>query len=134
MITALSGVVLDGTSPVTAAQSVQNLEIPEGEYSEIAITITGQNGTAFNLTGYELWLTARRNRNAVPTLESEGEIVSAAAGTAKFSIPSVDTDSQRGTYTYDVYIIETATEKAYRVVKASILEISNAMFDMDDLP
>ncbi len=128
MIAALAGVILDGTT-ATKSQAVQDLTIPEGEYSEVTLTVTGQNGIAINLTGYTAKLTARKSSSTTALVDYSIAPLVAASGTAKFVFLGADTDQHRGVYQFDVWIVETSTEKAYRVVPVSQLTITDAMYD-----
>jgi len=130
VIATLTGVLEDGSGS-TVAQTVQDLQLPEGEHAEYTITVKGRNGTAFNLTGYALFMCARKGTQT-PLFNRTGTILVAASGTAKFTITSADTDGKKGIYRYDVYIVEVATSKAYRVVPDSELEVVDARFDVDD--
>lgn len=139
MITSITGVVLDGTTPTTSEQEQQELTVPEGEHSEIDLLVVGEDydpeaesPTPFDLTGYELFLCVRRSSQVDPLFTRQGSIVSAEDGTAKFVVTSADTDSQKGNYYYDVFIIETATSKGYRVVPKSRFVVADSMFDVDD--
>lgn len=92
MIVALSGVIVDGTTPVTATPTAQALSIPQGTDATINLTVTGSNGTAIDVTGYSFTLSIKLPTalaTAVATLT--GTVTDGPAGKVSFTLPGSTT-------------------------------------------
>jgi hypothetical protein len=130
----LAGVVEDGTSPVTAEQNAQEVSIPQGESFVLTMTVTGENGTAFNLTGYTGVMAVRRSRTAATALfQRTGEILVAASGTMTFTgVPADTADATPSDYVFDVWLEHTATGAKYRVIPEEDADGDNSIFTVED--
>lgn len=131
MKTTLTAVVRDGTSPVTATQTVQPITLAEGEYFEIAANLVGENGTAFPVAGYTGVLTVKK-RASDPASKALFARVNASSGTSSMTFvgTQVDTQDKPGRYLFDCWITETATGKSYQVDIPSVFTVVDAVTDL----
>lgn len=130
MIQALSGCIVDGTSPVTSTPTQQNLALPTGEDVTIKITIVGSNGTPVNITGYTGALTLKTQVGQQPIFSQvfTGTIVNGPAGTMSFTLPGVTTKNLQTTfsYLYDVFTTNGSSGRD-QVVPNSFIQFTSAV-------
>lgn len=113
MQVAIAGVLVDGTSPVTKTPTQQNWNAPQGVDTTITLVVTGSNGTATNLTGYQSVTLKLKNAPAngpsVATTVAAlaGALTSPTTGTVTFTLPGAQTKGLNGNYVYDVFTANT---------------------------
>lgn len=124
----LPGVLVDGTTPVTATPIRQDIVVYQGVDTVVQVTVTGSNGTALNVTGYSGVLTIKDR-----LLPTEGQprisrtyvatLVTPASGIISFTIPGIDLKGLNLVgYYYDVFIT-SGTAKRDEVVQTSTMTV-----------
>lgn len=123
------GVILDGTTPATASLARADLVVYQSTDTVIQVTVTGANGTAFNLTGYTATLTVKDR--LLPTSGTpqwnktySGTLTNPTGGVVQFTIPATDLKAMllQG-YWWDVFVTSGAGKKD-PVVLASTLTVN----------
>ena len=152
MIIELECIVPDGTTPASGAQAipyVQHLDgetettkidgttvtlpaIPEGSDVTVRLKFYGQNKVAKALTGYAVFMTARRRAtSADPVFANAGTLDGVLDTTADVEIARADTlDQNTRTLVYDVQI-KSAGNLVSRVVPESHFRVEASITDTD---
>lgn len=103
----LSGVVLDGAG-VSAVPTRQDLTFPTGEDIQFQLTVTGQGGAAFNITGYSgaLVIKVAQSVASMPALATLAlTLTSPTSGQGTFTLAGATTKGfSTGLLWYDVFI------------------------------
>jgi hypothetical protein len=132
MIVTLSGVMVDGTVPLSGTDPsvpmVQNISWPEAEDGVIKVIVVNSAGAPVDIsTGDEILLTVRRRiSDAAPLVEIEGDLDAEDAedGVATFTLEPTDTqDAPLATYVYDVQFVDQEGLR-WQVVPASAFRIT----------
>ncbi len=150
MIIRLQCVMMDGTTPVSGAQKlpyIQHLDgetettlldattavlpgIPAGTDVEFEIDFFGQDGVAFDMTGYTGVLTCKRSRTSATSLFANAITMSGTSGTS-FATHSDTVDEDPRTCVYDIQV-ESAEGKTDQPLPESHLVILPAIGTLDD--
>lgn len=121
----IAGVLLDGTG--TTLPSPQNVTFPNGEDVTFQLTVSGQNGTAINITGYTGTLTIKTSQSvsSTPAIASLALTLTApTSGQGTFTLPGATSKGYTsGLLWYDVFITSGAGAKD-EVVPNSLLTIN----------
>ena len=110
MLINIPGVVVDGTAPVTAVPARTDLLVYQGVDTFLAVTVTGSNGTAINLTSGIGVLTIRDrvmpNQGTPSVLQTYVAVLTTpAAGLMTFTVPGAFIKSLvLKSYFYDVFL------------------------------
>jgi len=83
------------------------ISIVRGDTSAITITVTDSNGTAYNLTGFEMWCTVKRNKDdpdISAILQKQCTIDAPLTGVGVLALTAANTDITPGRYYYDIEI------------------------------
>jgi hypothetical protein len=127
MVTALTGVLVDGTVG-TNAPTAQPLTFEQGEACTLDVTVINTAGSAADLTGGQLVLTARIASSVPAVLSLTATIDNAVAGMAHFSLPSSATSGVAPyPYRYDVAFID-GSGSIRHVLPVSILNITPSVY------
>jgi len=128
---ALSGVVMDGTVG-TSVPTRQDKTFPAGEDITFPLTVTGQNGTAINLTGYSglmRWKVAQSNSSMPVALALTLSLTNPTQGQGTFTLTFGQSNLLYATasmYFYDVFITSGAGLKD-EVVPTSLITLNFAV-------
>lgn len=125
----IPGVIVDGSSPVTATRARADVVVYQGEDVSVVVTVTGSNGTAFSLAGYTATLTLKDR-----LLPSQGTPKTAntysgtiASNTATFTIPGTDLKTLlQVSYWWDVKVTSGAGKNDF-VVLDSLMTVNPAV-------
>lgn len=95
MLVSVKGVIVDGSTPITATPTRADLVLYQGQDTTIQITVTGSNGTAINITGYSATLTLKDRllpTQGTPAVAKTylATLTSPTTGVMTFSIPGAD--------------------------------------------
>ena len=85
---------------------------------EIPVTVTDNDGLAFDLTGYEMFMTVKKNKIDTVALinRAEADISTPASGIGTFTLSTDDTNFASGRYFYDIEISNSVTGDVKTVV------------------
>lgn len=108
MLISVAGVIEDGSTPISAVPTQQNVSAPQGVDAIVELTITGSNGSALNLTTYlsfSLVLkTAPVGGKTLATLV--GTATSPSTGVVHFTLPAATTKALNpGMYVFDIFTV-----------------------------
>lgn len=124
----LSGVILDGTVG-TSTPTRQDLTFPQGEDVTFQLTVTGQNGTAINITGYTgsmLWKFAQNMTMAAPVVLPLA-LTNPTSGVGTFTLSAATSKGlQQTMWWYDCFIASGAGLKD-EVVPTSLITLNFAV-------
>lgn len=117
MLLIIPGVLVDGTSPVTATPARSDINVYQGVDTTVQVSVTGSNGAAFNLTGYTATMVVKDR--VLPTsgqprtsLSYSGTISSPTTGVITFSVPGSDLKAlQLVGYWWDVFVTSGANKR-----------------------
>jgi hypothetical protein len=89
------GVVIDGTTPVTATPARADIVVYQGVDLTLQVTITGSNGAATNITGWSGTLTIKDRLlppQGTPAVNKtySATLTSPSTGVMQFAIPGSD--------------------------------------------
>lgn len=92
--------------------TVSNLYIDQGsDYSSI-ITLTNQNGTVMNLTGFTVQSQFRKSYQSSSKTDFVATVHDATAGKIRLQLPAATSSAiQAGRYLYDIEIIGSGERK-----------------------
>lgn len=125
----ITGVVLDG-SGTQSTPTRQDLTMPQGEDVTLKLTVTGTNGSAFNITGYSgsmLLKVAQSNASSPVALSLPMTVTNGAQGTATFTLAAaISKGLSAVSYFYDVFITSGAGIRD-EVVPTSLLTLNYAV-------
>ncbi len=92
--------------------TVSNLYIDQGSDFNSIVTLTSQDGTPLELTGYTVKSQFRKSYQSSSATEFQVSVYSAANGQIKISLPaSVSTTLNAGRFLYDVEITSFTGER-----------------------
>lgn len=123
----LSGVVMDGTTG-TSVPTRQDISFPQGEDATFQITITGQNGTPINLTGYTGSMVWKYAQNSVMTspLTLSMALSNPTQGIGTFTLSAtVSKGLTQSLWWYDVFISGGGSKD--EVIPVSLLTLNLAI-------
>lgn len=110
MIVNVPGVIVDGTTPLSASPARADLVVYQGQDTSVVVTVTGSNGTAVNVTGYTATLTVKDRllpATGAPKYSKTytGTLTTPASGVITFTIPGSDLKAMNlQSYFWDVFI------------------------------
>jgi hypothetical protein len=96
-----------------------NISIDQGSTFSSIVTVEGQNGLAFNLTGYTARGQIRKSYASSTAISFATSIASASAGQISLSLTATQTGNLKpGRYVYDVEVVNG--DVVVRVVEGQI--------------
>ena len=101
------------------------VSIRRGDTRTLTITITDANGAAFDLSGYTMYLTAKKDPtddDADAIFKKTATIAVPASGVGSVALTSVDTAQDIGAYYYDVEITDGSNKYTPVYDRLNILE------------
>lgn len=132
MIINVAGVVVDGTTPVTATPTRVDLNAYQGVDLIVQVTVTGSNGTATNLTSWSGTLVLKDRllpAQGTPAVVKSytASLTSPTTGVMQFAIPGSDLKALLLiSYWYDVFTTN-ATGKRDEVVPTGLMTVNVAV-------
>jgi hypothetical protein len=124
----INGVYVDGTGATLPTR--QDLTFPQGEDVTVQVTVSGQNGTAINLTGYSgtmLWKVAQANSSMPVSLSLPLALTNPTQGIGTFTLSAgVSKTLTASMYFYDVFITSGSGAKD-EVVPTSMVTLNFAV-------
>jgi len=127
----IPGVVVDGTSPITATPARSDIVVYQGQDTVIQVTITGSTGVATNITGWSGTLTVKDrllpNQGTPAVVKTyTATLTSPSSGVMQFSIPGSDLKAlQLISYWWDVFV--TNAGKRDEVVPTGLMTVNVAV-------
>ena len=98
--------------------TTNSISIYKGDSLDLPVTITDQNGDAYDLTGYVMKMTIKKNKqdtaDAIDT--KTATIATPSSGSGTFAFTSSDNDIDNGIYYYDVEIENASTGDVKTVI------------------
>ena len=102
--------------------TTSNLVIDQGTTFNAIITLTNQDGTAINLTGYTVKSQFRKSYQSSSATNFVATIYSTNPGKVQLSLaPEVSSAVRPGRYLYDVEITNTSTSEKTRVLEGLVI-------------
>jgi hypothetical protein len=93
--------------------TITNLVIDQGTTFSSIITLTNQDGTAMNLTGYTVASQFRKSYQSSTFTNFTASIYDATAGKVRLQLtPSASSDVKAGRYLYDIELTSPTSEKS----------------------
>jgi hypothetical protein len=117
MIITVPGVIIDGTTPVTATPARLDIVVYQGVDTTIIVPITGSNGVATNITGWTGTLTLKDrllpNQGKPAVLNTYAATLGTPTlGIMTFTIPGTDLKSlQLISYWWDVFTLNASSKR-----------------------
>lgn len=129
MILNVPGVMVDGTSPITATPARSDLVVYQGVDTSIVVTVTGSTGLAFPLTSYTAVLTIKDRvlpSTGAPQV-TKTYTGSIASNVITFNIPGSDLKTLLLVgYWWDVFVT-SGTNKRDEVVPTGLMTVNLAV-------
>lgn len=109
---------------------VNEIEIFRADTESVVVTVTDEAGNPFDLTGYTITLTVKKNHgdadgNAI--IQQTGSSSNPTSGVGTVELTHIQTDVPPGKYYYDVQINDGTT--VVKTVVASIFEVKKSYTD-----
>lgn len=122
MLVRIPGVLMDGTSPITATQAATAITIPEGEHLTLEVEVVGQNGAPINADDYDDSVCTVRE-----SLESSTALVErSGAGAANIFTFEIGGDEVSvGNRVFDVYLLDG--DRASFVTRVAVYQVTNSV-------
>jgi hypothetical protein len=93
--------------------TISNLVIDQGTTFSSIITLTNQDGTAMNLTGYTVAAQFRKSYQSSTFTNFTASIYDALAGKVRLQLsPAASTGIKAGRYLYDIELTSPTNEKS----------------------
>jgi hypothetical protein len=93
--------------------TISNLVIDQGTTFSSIITLTNQDGTAMNLTGYTVRSQFRKSYQSSSSTSFTASVHDATAGKIRLQLSPTDSSSiQAGRYLYDIELTSGSGEKS----------------------
>jgi hypothetical protein len=110
------------------------IRLSQGEDQIVEFTVTDSSGAVQDLTGARIILSVKADStDRTPVISktsddiSQGQIVKALSGQARFYIVSQDTkDLAPGIYLYDIWV-KLSSGKKYPVIPTSVFEVTGSI-------
>ena len=104
-----------------AAPFALNLSVNTSTSFDQSFTLTNDDGSALNLTGYTILAQIRKHSSSSTAVSFATTSVAPTTGVLKLSLdPSDTTDLKPGRYVYDIVLTDTSSVKT-RVVEGSVI-------------
>lgn len=103
---------------------MNDLSITKGDTSKLTISVKDSDGVVFDLDGYTMTFTAKKNPESEVAITSTAVISDASSGVGVITLLPTDTKIDSGEYRYDVEITNGGSD-TYTVVKNSLLTITD---------
>ena len=104
-----------------AAPFALNLSVNTSTSFDQSFTLTNDDGSALNLTGYTILAQIRKHSSSSTAVSFATTSVEPTTGVLKLSLdPSDTTDLKPGRYVYDIVLTDTSSVKT-RVVEGSVI-------------
>lgn len=101
--------------------TISNLVIDQGTTFSSIITLTNQDGTAMNLTGYTVKSQFRKSYQSSTAINFTASIYDATAGKVRLQLaPSDTTGVKAGRYLYDIELT-TPTDEKIRALEGLVI-------------
>lgn len=101
--------------------TISNLYIDQGTTFSSIITLTNQDGTAMNLTGYTIKSQFRKSYQTSQAYDFTASIIDATNGKVRLQLPAATSSAiKSGRYLYDIEITSNINEK-FRVLEGIVV-------------
>lgn len=103
--------------------SAKDITVVQGDTHKFNVTVTDENGSAFDLTSYTMTFTAKKSiTDTTAAITSTGVISNPTTGIGLITLTPTDTDIEVNDYHYQIEISD-GSDNVYTIVYDSILSI-----------